>query len=222
MSIGQTLRAMRRRKRLRLSDVENKLKIRQAYIEALEADRFDRLPGKAYVRQFLRAYAIFLNLNSDQLAEECMVQSPKIMDDDTQMLVPAFVKPSKFFITPKIILSGVLILLIGSIIGYIGYQVEQFNRPPSLTIEYPTDGTKVPSSTVDVVGQTTAGTVVTINGEPVAQEVSGRFNQSIQLSEGVNILHITAKNRFNRETKRQLSLIRPKFDEHALTNPPNE
>lgn len=217
LTIGQKLKAARRRKRLRLSDVENRLKIRQAYIEALEADRFGELPGNAYVRQFLRAYATLLRLNPDQLIEECTIQNPTVMNDDARVILPAFVRHPKIFITPKIIASITVIMIVGSIIGYIGYQVERFNRPPILTIEYPVDGSKVVASTVDVVGQTNAGAVVTINGEPVAQQTNGRFNQSIQLTEGVNVLHVMAKNRFNKQTERQISIIRPKDGGQALT-----
>lgn len=66
-TIGSILRRQREKKKLNLEKIAEELKIRPQYLEALEKDQFDLLPGKLYQRSFLKAYAQFLNLNQDHI-----------------------------------------------------------------------------------------------------------------------------------------------------------
>jgi len=66
-TIGSILRQQREKKKLNLEKIAEELKIRPQYLEALEKDQFDLLPGKLYQRSFLKAYAQFLNLNQDHI-----------------------------------------------------------------------------------------------------------------------------------------------------------
>jgi hypothetical protein len=50
--------------------VERETHIRVKYLGALEDERFDVLPGQAYVRGFLRTYADFLGLNGGLYVDE--------------------------------------------------------------------------------------------------------------------------------------------------------
>src|SRR5665811_189435 len=68
--IGDTLREARIRQGLTLKDVEDSLKIRGKYLQALEDDDFEVLPGRTFVRAFLRTYATYLGLEADVLVAE--------------------------------------------------------------------------------------------------------------------------------------------------------
>jgi cytoskeletal protein RodZ len=68
--IGDTLREARLRQGLTIKDVEETLKIRGKYLQALEQDDFEVLPGDTFVRAFLRSYANFLGLEADVLVAE--------------------------------------------------------------------------------------------------------------------------------------------------------
>ncbi|MHB8870033.1 MAG: helix-turn-helix domain-containing protein [Thermoleophilia bacterium] len=68
--IGDTLREARIRQDLTLKDAEDALKIRGKYLQALEQDDFEVLPGATFVRAFLRTYAEYLGLDSDVLVAE--------------------------------------------------------------------------------------------------------------------------------------------------------
>ncbi len=57
-------------KGLTIKDVEETLKIRGKYLQALEQDDFEVLPGDTFVRAFLRSYASFLGLEADVLVAE--------------------------------------------------------------------------------------------------------------------------------------------------------
>jgi cytoskeleton protein RodZ len=63
--LGQLLRETREAKGVTLLDAEHATRIRLAYLEALEAEQFDRLPGDVYARGFLRSYAQFLGLSPE-------------------------------------------------------------------------------------------------------------------------------------------------------------
>lgn len=65
--LGQLLRQTRESKGLTLADVERVTRIRLSYLEALEAEDFDSLPGSVYVRGFLRNYANFLGLKAEEV-----------------------------------------------------------------------------------------------------------------------------------------------------------
>jgi len=69
-AIGDALREARVRKGLTLKDVEDGTKIRSKYIQALEEDDFEVIPGPTFVKGFLRTYGGFLGLDTDLLVDE--------------------------------------------------------------------------------------------------------------------------------------------------------
>jgi transcriptional regulator with XRE-family HTH domain len=69
-SVGGKLREARTRRKLSLADVEAATKIRGRYLQAIENDEWDQLPGDTYARAFIRTYGRFLGLDGERLAEE--------------------------------------------------------------------------------------------------------------------------------------------------------
>ena len=65
--IGEYFKEVRLTRGLTYSDVELATRIPQRYLEALEEGNYDRIPGKAYVIGFIRSYAKFLQVDSDEL-----------------------------------------------------------------------------------------------------------------------------------------------------------
>lgn len=65
--IGNSLREARIRRGLSIKDVADATKIRSKYLEALEEDDFEVLPGPVFAKAFLRTYASFLRLDADEL-----------------------------------------------------------------------------------------------------------------------------------------------------------
>ncbi len=68
--IGATLREARGRRKIDLVEVEAAIKIRIRYLQAMENEEWDALPGGAYTRGFIRTYAIYLGLDGERLADE--------------------------------------------------------------------------------------------------------------------------------------------------------
>lgn len=65
--LGDMLREARTSRGLSLSDAERGTRIRQKYLVALEDDNLAALPSPMYARGFLRNYAQYLELNSDEV-----------------------------------------------------------------------------------------------------------------------------------------------------------
>jgi hypothetical protein len=68
--VGNKLREARTRRHLGLQDVEAATKIRGRYLQAIENEDWDQLPGDTYARAFIRTYGSFLGLDGERLAEE--------------------------------------------------------------------------------------------------------------------------------------------------------
>jgi hypothetical protein len=68
--IGATLREARNRRKADLTTVEAAIKIRVRYLQAMENEEWDALPGGAYTRGFIRTYASYLGLDGDRLADD--------------------------------------------------------------------------------------------------------------------------------------------------------
>jgi cytoskeleton protein RodZ len=68
--LGSSLREARVRRGVELAHVAAETRIRTPYLQALEDERFELLPGSAYAKGFLRAYADYLGLDSQLFVEE--------------------------------------------------------------------------------------------------------------------------------------------------------
>jgi cytoskeleton protein RodZ len=70
LEIGSSLREARIRRGFELAQIEADTHIRTRYLKALEDERFELVPGEAYVRGFLRTYADYLGLDADLFVAE--------------------------------------------------------------------------------------------------------------------------------------------------------
>lgn len=64
--LGERFRAAREARGLSLSDVSEQIRIRSLYLAAIEDEKWDTIGAPVYVRGFLRTYARFLGLDSEE------------------------------------------------------------------------------------------------------------------------------------------------------------
>ena len=85
-TLGEILRQARAYKKVSLEDAAVRTDIPLHHLTALEADEFERVPARAYVRAYLRSYSTFLGLPADAVLE--------ILDEQWPAQVPAGVMPA--------------------------------------------------------------------------------------------------------------------------------
>ena len=102
-SIGSILRQQRRSKKLKLEEIAEELKIRPQYLEALENDQFELLPGKLYQRSFLKTYAQFLDLDQGNILKmfDQYEKSQRSFRKEPEETLPEGKKPLEESITEK-------------------------------------------------------------------------------------------------------------------------
>lgn len=80
--IGQKLKAAREEKHLSINDVEEKTKIQRRYLEAIEQNNFDALPGDFYVRAFIKQYAGMVGLDGNELLNDYHQDVPQTQSEE--------------------------------------------------------------------------------------------------------------------------------------------
>jgi cytoskeleton protein RodZ len=133
--IGASLREARTRRGLTPADVQKVLRIRERYLTALEEERWDQLPGDAYVKGFLRTYAEFLGLDGQLYIEE--YNSRLIHREET--FVPDTLAPPRSHRGGLLRLIGLSALVVGTVAGLAAWQLGGGKHPvakaPSLGLE---------------------------------------------------------------------------------------
>ena len=109
--IGALLRASRLRRGEEPEDIAAALRIRRVYIEAIEEDRFDDLPGHAYAVGFVRGYAEYLDLDGEDVVRRFKEES-SVPDQPAELSFPSFI-PQHGMPRGAVLMIGVLIAALG-------------------------------------------------------------------------------------------------------------
>ena len=112
---GAELREARERLGWNLAEVAAALRIKLAYLQALEDGRIDALPGNAYTLGFLRTYATTLGLDPDDVARRFRAEAHGV-NRPTELAFPAPV-PERGVPTGAMVLLGLVVV----VAGYIGW-----------------------------------------------------------------------------------------------------
>ncbi|MCL2162387.1 MAG: helix-turn-helix domain-containing protein, partial [Betaproteobacteria bacterium] len=91
---GEILRQAREARGESLNDVARTLKLSAQQLEALEAGRYDTLPGPTFVRGFLRNYANYLDLPPEPLLEGISARVPTAADLASMIKLDGNVQPA--------------------------------------------------------------------------------------------------------------------------------
>jgi cytoskeleton protein RodZ len=66
--VGETLRRERLKRNLDLEGISQELKISTRFLQAIENDQYDKLPGGVFAKSFVRQYARLLGLDEEAIA----------------------------------------------------------------------------------------------------------------------------------------------------------
>lgn len=87
--IGTILRQQRLRLAQDIGEVAARLRIRQAYLVAIEEGRFAELPGPTYAIGFVRSYADYLGLDTAQVVQQFKQQTAGGLDSRPELVFPS-------------------------------------------------------------------------------------------------------------------------------------
>src|SRR5262249_29615411 len=99
-------------------DVERDTRIRTRYLEALEEERFDRIPGLVYAKGFLRTYADYLGLDADWFVDELSSRLPP--DEEEAPLAPAPVPTARRRLSGMPFVGLLVVASVGALIWVLG------------------------------------------------------------------------------------------------------
>lgn len=77
VELGTLLKKARQEKDLTVADIQERTKIRKKYLEAIENNNFELLPGKVYLKVFVKGYAREVGINYQKLLHEYSVLNIK-------------------------------------------------------------------------------------------------------------------------------------------------
>jgi cytoskeleton protein RodZ len=66
--VGESLRRARLKRNLTLEEISDELKISTRFLQAIESDQYDKLPGGVFAKSFVRQYARLLGLDEEEIA----------------------------------------------------------------------------------------------------------------------------------------------------------
>jgi hypothetical protein len=199
------LAAARERKGVDLARAERDTKIRVRYLSALERGDYRDLPGAVYTKGFLRNYAIYLQLDpedvlrqwrrerGDQVGPEPVIVLPKPLEEPS--------RPLNF--SPSVVVAALLTAGVVLFVVYLSSQLLRYSRPPDLTITSPATAVVAvdeAATSFPLAGTATPGSTITIKAAGQDQPIrvtalaSGEWSFQVDLRRGQNRFDIDAIN----------------------------
>jgi len=195
VTLGEQLRAQRERKGITLEQAAADTRIREKFLTALEAGDYPALPGAVYTRGFLRNYAEYLDLETDELVALFQHERGGGPPEPTPKRSFKPYRPvvhQSFIFRPVVFVPVLIIAFVGSFLGYMYYQFTTFATLPKLEIIDPSSDGLAASPDLVVRGVTVPGGRVTITVIPGSEFLDirsgddGSFNTKVSLSPGPN------------------------------------
>jgi len=200
-TLGEKLRSARNARNLKIEDAARILNIRPEYLNALEEERWDKLPAGLYGKNFLKQYARLLRLNPQELLRQAAATAPDA-DPFFQKIVP----PHRFIVFPKIVRNAIIVTAVLACLLYLVGYFRRVVSPPDLIISAPAQNATTSGLTLTVSGRTDPAAEVRINDEVVLNNDNGSFSQTIDLKQGLNDIIISAQKKYSqsRTVSRQI------------------
>ncbi|MBI2010059.1 MAG: helix-turn-helix domain-containing protein [Candidatus Chisholmbacteria bacterium] len=206
-TIGELLKTARQKKALSLMEVADRTKIQEKFIRALEADNYHALPESAFVKGFIRNYALSLGEDPKMLLA---VFRRDYSEDAKGKVVPRGLtdplNQPRLRWTPKVtaVVSFAVIILV--VTSYLILQFRLLAGGPNLTIHSPTANAIV-GPQISIQGITHPQATLTIQNKQITVGDDGKFTETISLSQGPHTIIIEATDRSGHTTTIQRPVV---------------
>src|SRR4051794_17365972 len=152
-SLSERLHSARKRKGVDLYQAERETKIRARYLGALERGDYVDLPGDVYTKGFLRNYALYLDLDPDEVLAQWRrergepgggargARGDRRHAADRVGLIGAprpIARPRRgLTFSPGMVVVALLAIVVIGFGAYLGTQILRFTKPPALLVSDP-------------------------------------------------------------------------------------
>lgn len=200
--VGEYLKEERERQNVSLREAAERSKIPLRFLLALEREDYKALAGLLYLKRYVRDYAAFLNVYSDELIDECVreweIGAFESARKARKPLISAFIP--KIHPRHAAVISG---SLLGALIfGYLLYQLLFLIQAPDIIMYQPArEFSAAPLPSIEVRGAIARDARVLVNRRPVAIAENGAFQERLYLAKGLNRIDIEAVNISGKEVK---------------------
>ena len=150
--VSETFRRRRMELGLQIQQVADSLRIRTAHLEAIEDGRHDLLPGTAYAVGFIRSYADYLSLDTDDVIARFKDEAGEAATPEPQLYFPpAAEMPSGP--SPVLIVVAILMIALAFGVWYTATQID-FSPEQILPQDDPSpDVPELPDSLRQMIGE---------------------------------------------------------------------
>ena len=193
-TLGEQLRAQREKKGITLDQAAADTRIREKFLQALESNDYQSLPGAVYTKGFLRNYAQYLDLNADELIVLFHEERGTVTPEPPRTFRPMRpIMRRNLIFTPVVFVPVAVIAGIALFVGYLYYQFTSFAVAPALDVVDPSTDIIAQQGQYILRGHTVPTGKVTIQVFPgpetvadVRPDSTGTFSATIDLTSGSN------------------------------------
>ncbi len=94
-AFGDKLKREREMRRITLDEISESTKIPRRYLESLERENFESLPGGVFNKGFVKAYARFLGLDEEQAVADYLAVAKEEPPPEDQFPLEIHEKPDR-------------------------------------------------------------------------------------------------------------------------------
>ncbi len=132
-SLGAELRKQREIRGITLKEIADATKISKRYLEALEQDNYSTLPAPVFTRGFVREYARYMGLNSEEMASRYadVVRRTEQAEIDSQEIPRIHTKPRSMpfvRIDRNVIWFAALAVVFSGVMWWVGRYMGEHNQ----------------------------------------------------------------------------------------------
>lgn len=196
-TLGEYLAAVRNQLNLDINTVSVLGQIKPLYLEMLEQGDYSKLPAEVYIRGFLKSLSQLYRIKEQILID----QYEKERGLEPVMINLKNRHEKLFALTPKtLIIAGSLLVGLAGLV-YVGNEIRSVLAPPFLTVTEPEGDITLSDNSLVIEGRAEIGADVAINNQAVLSDSNGQFTENLLLSPGLNVIEVSAKNKFGKVSK---------------------
>ncbi len=209
-TLGEKLKTRRIENSWSLRLVSQRINIPVRYLEYLENDNWKKLPGKIYIKNFLKKYTNELGLNFKLAYQQYQKEissnflKKKKINFNFKKIKNNFLN----FVTPQKIKIFFIFLIILGFFCYLYFKINEYVKPPELLIISPVENISTEKNIMEISGKSEAEAILSINGQEIAVSENGDFSLDVKLRPGLNRFKIISQRKHSRQSVKEVIIYK--------------